>query len=97
MKFREIFRSKMRILRMSDLKMNPSKNSPGARIISLDAARQRRFYIQLAKSSEDWQEVCASFAFSGLTPDDNDAERAGRVIAGHVTTQDLLQEIMPKN
>ncbi|PRC90594.1 hypothetical protein [Solimicrobium silvestre] len=62
-------------------------------VISLDAARQRRFHIQLAKSSEDWQDICASFALSGVILDDGDAERAGRVMAGQATTHSVLQDI----
>jgi hypothetical protein len=55
-----------------------------ATIHSLDAARERRYYIALANADKAWQETKASFALSGISLDDDDAERAGRMLTKHL-------------
>jgi hypothetical protein len=65
-----------------------------AEIIQLDAERERRHYINLANGSWDWQQVKASWALSGLSLDDDDAERAGRMIAGDMTLDEVYQAIL---
>ena len=67
--------------------------NPSAEIISLDAARKRRYYIELARANEDWIQICASFAIEGIYPDDDDAVQAGRMISGDATYEQLVQEL----
>jgi hypothetical protein len=62
-------------------------------VVSLDAARQRRAFIALAHADEHWCQVRASFALSGIELTDDDAERAGRVIAGVITYEEAREEI----
>ena len=62
-------------------------------IVSLDAARQRRYYIELANADAAWIQTKASFALEGIEATDDDAERAGRMIAGHATCDQIQQEL----
>lgn len=64
-----------------------------ADIHSLDAARQRRHYIDLASAHWAWQEIKASWALEGLHTTDDQAERAGRVIAGEVSYAQIVEEL----
>lgn len=67
-----------------------------SKVVSLDAARQRRKFIALANASENWIQTRASFALSGIELDDDDAERAGRVIAGDFTLEQAQADILKK-
>lgn len=64
-----------------------------ATVASLDAARQRRHYIELAHATPAWLELAASWALKGIVMTDDDAERAGRMIAGHVSYEQVVKEI----
>lgn len=64
-----------------------------ATIHSLDAARERRHYIDLANSSEVFQSIKASFAISGMVLNDDNAEEAGRMIAGEMTFEQAMLAI----
>jgi len=59
------------------------------KVVSLDAARQRRRHIALAQSDVDFRVVAASFALSGI----DNAERAGRVLAGLISYDQAVEEI----
>lgn len=50
-------------------------------VLSLDVARDRRKYINIANASEDWIQTKASFALEGIELTDDHAARAGRLIA----------------
>jgi hypothetical protein len=67
--------------------------SCGGNVVSLDAARKRRDFIALAYASESWLQTKASFALSRIALTDEDAERAGRLLAGVVTYEDMLAEM----
>jgi hypothetical protein len=58
-------------------------------ILSWETARVRRQYIALAQANEDWQQVAASFALEGIVLTDDDAERAGRVLAGDLSLEEV--------
>jgi hypothetical protein len=58
-----------------------------ADIVSLDAARQRRHYIDLANAHWAWQEIKASWALEGMHVTDDNAERAGRMIAAGLSSK----------
>jgi hypothetical protein len=62
-------------------------------ILSWETARVRRQYIALAQANEDWQQVAASFALEGIVLTDDDAERAGRVLAGDLSLEQSLDEV----
>jgi hypothetical protein len=68
-----------------------------ATVASLDAARQRRHYIELARALLAWQEIAASWALEGIVMTDDDAERAGRMIADHATYDRVVQEIRARH
>jgi len=68
-----------------------------ATVTSLDAARQRRHYIDLARAHPAWQEIAASWALEGIAMTDDDAERAGRMIAGHASYEQVVQEIRARH
>ena len=68
-----------------------------AHIHSLDAALQRRHYIDLANAHPAWQQIKASWALEGLHADDDSAERAGRMIAGEVTYEQIVEELRHKH
>lgn len=72
--------------------MNTEQNN----VLSLDAERDRRRYITIANADHDWLQVKASFALEGIDMDDDDAERAGRILAGVVTTEEAIEEIRQK-
>jgi hypothetical protein len=70
-----------------------------ADVVSRDAARQRRHYIDLANAHLAWQGVKASWALESIELiDDNaeHAEHAGRMIAGDITYAQLLIELRAK-
>lgn len=64
-----------------------------ATVHSLDAARERRYYIDLANSSEVFQSIKGSFAISGMDLNDDNAENAGRMIAGEMTFEQAILAI----
>ena len=64
-----------------------------ANVVSLDAVRQRCAFIALAHADAHWCQVRASFALSGIELTDDDAERAGRLLAGVVTYEEMLAEM----
>lgn len=68
-----------------------------ADILSLDAARQRRPYIELANAHPQWQQVKASFAIEGIELTDDNAMNAGRMICGDITYEQLLSELNIKH
>jgi hypothetical protein len=68
-----------------------------AAVASLDAARQRRHYIDLARAHPAWQEIAASWALEGIAMTDDDAEHAGRMIAGDASYEQVVQEIRAKH
>lgn len=75
--------------------MQPRTPSPHtAAVIALDAIRDRRRYIALANANEDWMQVKASFALESIAFDDDDAERAGRQIAGVIMHEEAIEEIV---
>lgn len=67
-----------------------------ADIISLDAERQRRHYIDLANAHAAWLEIKASWALEGIELADDNAMDAGRMIAGDITCEQLLNELRAK-
>jgi hypothetical protein len=64
-----------------------------ADIVSLDAARQRRHYIDLANANEVWLEIKASWALENIEVTDDNAMQAGRMIAGDITYVQLVSEL----
>ena len=66
---------------------------PDGKVVSLDAARQRRAFIALAHADAHWCQVRASFALSGIELTDDDAERAAKMIAGVLTLDQVREEI----
>lgn len=54
-----------------------------ATVHSLDAARERRYYINLANSSTAFQSIKGSFALSDMVLNEDNAEQIGRMIAKH--------------
>lgn len=72
---------------------NRKKASASADSHALDAARQRRYYIDLANAHWAWQEIKASWALEGLHVTDDNAERAGRMIAGEVSYSQISEEL----
>jgi hypothetical protein len=72
-------------------------NAATAIVVSLDAARQRRYYIDLANSHWAWQEVKASWALEGIHVNDDNAEQAGRMIAGNATLAQIVTEVRTKH
>jgi len=63
------------------------------KVVALDAVRARRRFIALAEASESWRQTRASFALSGIEVTDDDAERAGRMLAGVISLEDVYAEI----
>jgi hypothetical protein len=66
---------------------------PVATVYSLDAPRERRYYIDLANSNSGFQSIKASFAISGMVLNDDNAEDAGRMIAGEMTIEQKILAI----
>ena len=64
-----------------------------ANVVALDAVRERRAFIALAHADEHWCQTRASFALSGIALTDDDAERAGRLLAGVVSLDEMYAEI----
>lgn len=64
-----------------------------ANVVSLHSTRQRRYYINLANANEAWQEIKASWELEGIKVTDDNAFRAGRMLAGEVTLLQVIQEI----
>ena len=73
--------------------MGMNQGIPDGKVVSLDAARHRRAFIALAHADAHWCQVRASFALSGIELTDDEAERAGRVIAGVITYEEAREEI----
>ncbi|MGG7607029.1 hypothetical protein [Massilia sp. BKSP1R2A-1] len=71
--------------------------SATADIVSLDAARQRRHYIDLANAHPAWLEIKASWALEGIELTDDNAMNAGRMLAGDVTYTQLINELRIKH
>jgi hypothetical protein len=59
----------------------------------LSAAMAVTLYIALAYASESWLRTKASFALSGIEMTDEDAERAGRLLAGAISFEEGLAEM----
>lgn len=68
-----------------------------ADVVSLDAARQRRHYIDLANAHPAWLEIKASWALEGIELADDNAVDAGRMIAGDITYAQLINELRIKH
>ncbi|MBC3809236.1 hypothetical protein H8K52_18000 [Undibacterium seohonense] len=64
-----------------------------ANIITLKTLRERRFYLALAHADEHWQQTTASFRLEELHATENDAERAGCVIAGVWTLEQAIEDV----
>ncbi len=73
--------------------MSGNQGKSAGNVVSLDAVRQRRAFIALAHADWDWCQVRASFALSGIELTDDDAERAGRLLAGAISFEEGLAEI----
>ncbi|MCX7289594.1 hypothetical protein [Janthinobacterium sp.] len=71
--------------------------SATADIVSLDAARQRRHYIDLASAHPTWREIKVSWALEGIELVDDNAVDAGRMIAGDITYAQLINELCIKH
>lgn len=56
--------------------------------------RQWRKFIAIAHANEDWRQVAASFALEGIRLTDDDAARAGRLLAGEASVDDVLAEVL---
>ncbi len=67
-----------------------------ADVVSLNTACQRRHYIDLANAHPIWQEVKASWALEGIELTDDNAEHAGRMIAGDITYAQLVAKLRAK-
>lgn len=63
-------------------------------MLSLDAARERRRYIEIANNSTHWIQTKASFALEGIELTDVHAERAGRLISGNIDLAQCLESLM---
>ena len=74
--------------------MQTNETQQIATVISLAAVRDGRRFIALALADEDYLQTRASFALSGIDLTDVDAERAGRVIAGVLTVDQIRDEIL---
>ena len=61
--------------------MKKDEIQPTFKLLSSDAARQRRFYVDLANADEDWQQTKASFALSGLATTREDEVAWGKRLA----------------
>jgi len=76
----------------------PNMQPPAtADTVSLDAARQRRHYIDLANAHPEWKQVKASFAIEGIELGDDNAVDAGRMIAGDITYTQFINELCVKH
>ena len=73
--------------------MGSDQGNPAGNVVALDAVRERHAFIALAHADWDWCQVRASFALSGIALTDDDAERAGRLLAGVVNLEDVYAEI----
>lgn len=61
--------------------------------ITLKTLSERRFYLELAQADAHWQETTASFRLEGLHATKEDADRAGRVIAGVWTLEQAIEDV----
>jgi hypothetical protein len=68
-----------------------------ASVIDISVEIKKRRDVQCAISSEDWQQVRASFALSGVEPGKENDELVGRVLAGEITCQEALDELKAKH
>ena len=73
--------------------MGENQGKPAGNVVSLDAVRQRRAFIALAHADEHWCQTRASFALSGIELTNDDAERAGRLLAGVISLEEVYAEI----
>ncbi len=67
-----------------------------SKVIFLDQERNRRIYIDIANSDENYVQIKASFSLSGIELTDDDAELAGRIIAGKITYKQAAEELQQK-
>ena len=70
-----------------------NENAHTANIVMLKTLRERRFYLELARADAHWQETTASFKLEGFHATKEDAERAGRVIAGVWTLEQAIEYV----
>lgn len=61
--------------------------------ITLKTLREQRIYLELAQTDVHWQETTANFKLEGLHATKEDAERAGRVIAGVWTLKQAIEYV----
>lgn len=73
--------------------MKNNENDLTADIITLKTLRERRFYLELAQTDVHWQETTTSFKLEDLHAIKEDAERAGRVIAGVWTLEQAIEDV----
>lgn len=57
---------------------------------------ERLHYIDLANAHPAWLEIKASWALEGIELVDDNAVDAGRMIAGDITYEQLLNELRSK-
>ena len=62
----------------------------------LEERLQRWAWIALAWADEDFRQVAASFALSGMDTTEEQAVRCGQVLAGVRTHEDTLAELTRK-
>lgn len=65
-----------------------------AEIIELDEQRERCCHIALARASDDWQQIKATFAIEGMMLDDSNAEIIGCMLAGKMTLGEAQKLIL---
>lgn len=53
-------------------------------------------YQVIAERDEDWKAVKASFALEGIETTAENADRAGRLIAGEISLEQGLEEVRKK-
>ena len=76
--------------------MRLNETNQAGDVASLDAARLRRGFIDLADTNENWRQVKASFALEGIAVSGDEAERAGRLLSGAITLEQGYAEIRRK-
>jgi hypothetical protein len=78
---------------LGGIDVGENQGKPAGNVVSLDAVRQRRAFIALAHADEHWCQTRASFALSGIELTDDDAERAGHLLAGVISLEEVYAEI----
>lgn len=73
--------------------MRTNETNQAGEVALLDAARQRRKFIAIANASASWIQTKASFALEGIALSDDEAERAGRLLAGDITLEQGYAQI----